>query len=233
MDQRHRQSGVRLPGCGRGRRIYVVGQQPGKPADSLVQRPSNRSSRRGLLSAGRARPAHCGVRHAHPSAIRLSAISTPMARGYSRFEHSAHGIASDLTQFVPLDAPVKISRLQLHNTSRRTRHLSLTAYVEWVLGRARSSSLLLSRRRSIPRRARCSPPIPGTAISAHGSPLLTCLASRPTGPATAGNSSAATASLSTPSALGDRNATVQDDRSRARPMRCTAYDDRPCARRNV
>ena len=61
--------------------------------------------------------------------------------GFSRFEHTGHGIASDLVQFVPLDAPVKISRLTLRNTSTRTRRLSVTAYVEWVLGRARSSSL--------------------------------------------------------------------------------------------
>jgi cyclic beta-1,2-glucan synthetase len=70
--------------------------------------------------------------------------ATYMARhgwGFSRFEHVAHGIASDLSQFVPLDAPVKISRLTLHNTSSRTRHLSVSGYVEWVLGRARQASL--------------------------------------------------------------------------------------------
>ena len=70
--------------------------------------------------------------------------ATYMARhgwGFSRFEHVAHGIASDLRQFVPLDAPIKISRLTLHNTSSRTRRLSVTGYVEWVLGRARSTSL--------------------------------------------------------------------------------------------
>jgi cyclic beta-1,2-glucan synthetase len=53
-------------------------------------------------------------------------------RGYSRFEHTAHGIALDLLQFVPLDDPIKISRLKLHNTSSRARHLSVTAYAEWV-----------------------------------------------------------------------------------------------------
>ena len=34
-------------------------------------------------------------------------------RGYSRFEHTEHGIALDLLQFVPLDDPIKISRLKL------------------------------------------------------------------------------------------------------------------------
>jgi cyclic beta-1,2-glucan synthetase len=59
-------------------------------------------------------------------------------RGYSRFQHMAHGIAADLVQFVPLQDPIKISRLRLRNTSERTRQISVTAYVEWVLGPSRS-----------------------------------------------------------------------------------------------
>jgi cyclic beta-1,2-glucan synthetase len=61
-------------------------------------------------------------------------------RGYSRFEYTAHGIALDLLQFVPLDDPIKISRLKIHNTSSRNRYLSVTAYVEWVLGPSRTVS---------------------------------------------------------------------------------------------
>ena len=59
-------------------------------------------------------------------------------RGYSRFEYQQFGLALELTQFVPLDAPVKISRLTIRNLSGRTRHLSVTSYVEWVLGTSRS-----------------------------------------------------------------------------------------------
>jgi len=59
-------------------------------------------------------------------------------RGYSRFEHTAHGIALDLLQFVPFNDPIKISRLKLHNRSSRTRYLSVTAYAEWVLGPSRA-----------------------------------------------------------------------------------------------
>ena len=59
--------------------------------------------------------------------------------GYSRFEHDARGIAAELLEFVPRADPVKISRLTLRNTSRRTRRLSVTAYVEWVLGASRSA----------------------------------------------------------------------------------------------
>ena len=60
--------------------------------------------------------------------------------GYSRFEHAAHDISVELLQYVPLGDPIKISRLTLRNTSRRTRHLSLTAYAEWVLGPSRTAS---------------------------------------------------------------------------------------------
>ena len=61
--------------------------------------------------------------------------------GFSRFDHAAHGIAGELLQYVPLGDPIKISRLTLRNTSRRVRHLSLTAYVEWVLGPSRGASV--------------------------------------------------------------------------------------------
>jgi cyclic beta-1,2-glucan synthetase len=61
-------------------------------------------------------------------------------QGYSRFAHASHGIALDLLQFVPLDDPVKISRLVVENRSARTRRLSVTAYVEWVLGASRGAA---------------------------------------------------------------------------------------------
>ena len=60
--------------------------------------------------------------------------------GYSRFEHASHGIAAELVEFVPLVDPIKISRLTLRDTSGRARRLSVTAYVEWVLGAARAAS---------------------------------------------------------------------------------------------
>jgi len=61
-------------------------------------------------------------------------------RGYSRFQHAKHGIELDLLQYVPLGDSIKLSRLTITNVSDRVRHLSVAAYVEWVLGPLRSSS---------------------------------------------------------------------------------------------
>lgn len=61
-------------------------------------------------------------------------------RGYSRFTHGSHGIELDLLQFVPPQDPIKIARLTLRNNSDRSRHLSVTTYVEWVLGTDRSTT---------------------------------------------------------------------------------------------
>jgi len=58
--------------------------------------------------------------------------------GYSCFEHESHGIASSLLEYVPLDDTVKISRLTLRNASDRPRRISVSAYIEWVLGKSRS-----------------------------------------------------------------------------------------------
>jgi cyclic beta-1,2-glucan synthetase len=60
--------------------------------------------------------------------------------GYSRFEHVSRGIASELLQFVPLDDSIKIARLSIVNRSSRRRRLSVTHYVDWVLGNQRSRS---------------------------------------------------------------------------------------------
>ncbi len=61
-------------------------------------------------------------------------------QGYSRFEHSAHGITLELLQYVAPGDPIKISRLAIQNRSGRSRRLSVTAYIEWVLAAARDTA---------------------------------------------------------------------------------------------
>jgi cyclic beta-1,2-glucan synthetase len=78
-----------------------------------------------------------------PTAQPIDHGGTYIARhgyGYSRFEHSANGIALELLQYVPLADPIKISRLTIRNLSNLPRRLSVTAYTEWVLGASRGAT---------------------------------------------------------------------------------------------
>ncbi len=74
-----------------------------------------------------------------PAPIReLDAYRISHSQGYTRFEHNSHGINQELVVFVPVNDedgfPLRIQRLRLTNHSSRRRHLTLTAYTEWVLG---------------------------------------------------------------------------------------------------
>ena len=62
--------------------------------------------------------------------------------GYSVFEHAENGIISELTVYVAMDAPIKFAVLKLRNLSGRPRRISVTGYVEWVLGEQRPKNLL-------------------------------------------------------------------------------------------
>src|SRR6185312_3316029 len=75
-----------------------------------------------------------------PIREKTSAYSARHSQGYSRFECTSHGISLELTQFVAKDDPVKISRLKIVNRSGRARRLSVTSYVEWVLGPNRTQT---------------------------------------------------------------------------------------------
>ncbi len=63
-------------------------------------------------------------------------------QGYTVFERNAHGIAHELTLFVPLDDPIKLVRLRLRNASDRPRRLSAFYYAEWVLGSNRNTAAM-------------------------------------------------------------------------------------------
>ena len=62
--------------------------------------------------------------------------------GYSVFEHTEDGIRSELTVFVALETAIKFFSLKVSNRSGRTRRLSATGYVEWVLGDLRAKSAM-------------------------------------------------------------------------------------------
>ena len=84
-------------------------------------------------------PTPLPIRESSPYTIRHG-------QGYTVFEHTSHGIAQELLMFVPLDAPVKISLLRLHNRTDRPRRISITTYNELVLGfsRERSSTYIIT-----------------------------------------------------------------------------------------
>ncbi|MDR3686188.1 MAG: glucoamylase family protein, partial [Coriobacteriia bacterium] len=58
--------------------------------------------------------------------------------GRVTFEHETHGIAHRLQWFIPASDPIRVCRLELTNTGSEARKLSVTQFVEWVLGDSRS-----------------------------------------------------------------------------------------------
>jgi cellobiose phosphorylase len=54
--------------------------------------------------------------------------------GYSTFLHEEEEIEQELKVFTPIEEPVKLWMLKLTNQSDRVKYLSVTYYVEWVLG---------------------------------------------------------------------------------------------------
>ena len=56
--------------------------------------------------------------------------------GYSVITARNHGIETELTVFVPVDAPMEVWQLTIRNRTRRSRELALSTYLEWGLGQA-------------------------------------------------------------------------------------------------
>jgi cyclic beta-1,2-glucan synthetase len=57
--------------------------------------------------------------------------------GKTSFVHDAFGIATHLTLGIAEDAAIKLSLLRVTNRSANTRHIAVTAFVEWVAGTLR------------------------------------------------------------------------------------------------
>lgn len=62
--------------------------------------------------------------------------------GYSLFEHVEDGIRSEVCTYVDSESPIKFIVLTVINQSDRSRKLSATGYVEWILGELRTKSLM-------------------------------------------------------------------------------------------
>ena len=62
--------------------------------------------------------------------------------GYSVFEHTERGIRSETWVYVALDASVKFTVLKIKNETDRSCRLSVTGYVEWVLGDLREKTAM-------------------------------------------------------------------------------------------
>ena len=75
----------------------------------------------------------CPIREPTPYRVRHGA-------GYSVFDHDHKGIASSLRLGVDQADPVKISVLTLRNDSKTRKKLTLTWYLEWVLGVTREKT---------------------------------------------------------------------------------------------
>jgi cyclic beta-1,2-glucan synthetase len=65
--------------------------------------------------------------------------------GYSVFELWEDGIRSELTVFVDLSESIKFMALKIRNRSGRPRKLSVTGYMEWVLGDLRFKTAMHTR----------------------------------------------------------------------------------------
>jgi cellobiose phosphorylase len=62
--------------------------------------------------------------------------------GYSEYHFAEDGIFSSMTVFVDVEDPVKFILFKIKNASGRSRRLSVTGYIEWVLGDLRSKTAM-------------------------------------------------------------------------------------------
>ncbi len=62
--------------------------------------------------------------------------------GYTVYEHLEDGIFTEVWVYVDLEASVKFTVIKIKNNSGRTRQLTATGYIEWVLSDLREKSVL-------------------------------------------------------------------------------------------
>ena len=149
-------------------------------------------------------------------------------QGYSRFEHDVPRDRARPARSTCRSTIRSRSRgCVVENRSGRTRRLSVTAYVEWVLGasRERDRAVRGHRDRRRDRRAAGAQPLERPS-SASASPSSTSAGAQTAGPATAASSSAATARLDHPAALERARPLSGADGRRPRSVRGAPGDAR-------
>ena len=72
----------------------------------------------------------------------LEPYTTRHGFGYSVFEHTERCIQSEVWIYTALDASVKFIVLKIKNLTERTRRISITGYIEWVLGGLREKNAM-------------------------------------------------------------------------------------------
>ncbi len=60
--------------------------------------------------------------------------------GYSIFEHEEDGIHTEMHVYVSVEKPIKFTNIKITNWSGRPRRISVTGFVEWVVGDIRSKT---------------------------------------------------------------------------------------------
>jgi len=60
--------------------------------------------------------------------------------GYSVFEHTEDGIKTEVWIYVAIDSPIKFTVIKIRNESQYHRRISVTGYVEWVLGELKTKT---------------------------------------------------------------------------------------------
>ena len=126
---------------GERRRLHLERERPRIPPDAVEQRSGQRRERRGVLPARRGERALLvadAAAGARPDAVRHAArlrLQRLRARR-GRHPHASCGSTSRATR------RSSSRSLKMRNASGRPRRLSVTGYVEWVLGDLRPKSVM-------------------------------------------------------------------------------------------
>lgn len=78
-----------------------------------------------------------------PSSLPVQGKSNYIVRhgfGYSIFEHEEDGIHTEMRVYVAVEKNIKFTTIKINNWSGRPRRISVTGFVEWVLGDIRSKT---------------------------------------------------------------------------------------------